>query len=250
MTVAPKHCLQDVPHQPPSLTVGLLPHCAILAVLLIGVFIASQNISLSGSFLGLATPVWLIVATVVPILHQFYVWFCWRVELNTHAISQYFGAQTGFRLYAAIFILFFASRFFSIAALAYSNAQCAPGGEHMRIAGMIVACFLFAPSFYLIYSVHRYFGFTRAFGIDHFEPDTYRDIPFVKQGIFRFSQNAMYVYGFLMLWIPAFWFLSPAALVSAAFSHLYIWAHYFCTELPDIRFIYADRQSAKQAAKS
>lgn len=31
---------------------------------------------------------------------------------------------------------------------------------------------------------------------------------------------------------------SPAAILVAAFQHVYIWVHYFCTELPDMRRIY------------
>jgi hypothetical protein len=32
--------------------------------------------------------------------------------------------------------------------------------------------------------------------------------------------------------------LSQAALLAALFNHLYIWVHYYSTELPDIRHIY------------
>jgi hypothetical protein len=85
--------------------------------------------------------------------------------------------------------------------------------------------------------VKRYFGLTRAFGIDHFDA-FYRSLPFVRKGIFRFTRNGMYVYGFLILWVPALWFASLAALSVALFNHLYIWVHYFATELPDIRRIY------------
>jgi protein-S-isoprenylcysteine O-methyltransferase Ste14 len=63
-------------------------------------------------------------------------------------------------------------------------------------------------------------------------------MPFVRQGIFRFTANGMYVYGFLMLWAIGLWWASAAALVVAAFNHAYIWVHYYATELPDIRRIY------------
>jgi hypothetical protein len=63
----------------------------------------------------------------------------------------------------------------------------------------------------------------------------------VKEGIFRYSSNAMYVYGFLILWIPGFWWRSQAALLAALFNHAYIWVHYSCTELPDIRLIYGGK---------
>jgi hypothetical protein len=59
-----------------------------------------------------------------------------------------------------------------------------------------------------------------------------------RRGTFRFSPNAMYVFGFCALWIPAFLFQSSAALVFAAFSHAYIWVHYHATEKPDMKRIY------------
>jgi Phospholipid methyltransferase len=55
---------------------------------------------------------------------------------------------------------------------------------------------------------------------------------------FRFTSNGMYVYGFLLLWVPALWWASAAALCVALFNHLYIWVHYFATERPDIDRIY------------
>ena len=41
-----------------------------------------------------------------------------------------------------------------------------------------------------------------------------------------------------MLWVPAFLFQSMAAMVIAAFSHAYIWVHYYATEKPDMKRIY------------
>jgi hypothetical protein len=96
---------------------------------------------------------------------------------------------------------------------------------------------LFAPAVYLMYSVVHSFGIDRAFGIDHFDP-AYRTASLVHRGIFRWTPNAMYVFGFFALWIPAFLFQSVAALAVAAFSHAYIWVHFFCTERPDMRRIY------------
>jgi hypothetical protein len=48
----------------------------------------------------------------------------------------------------------------------------------------------------------------------------------------------MYTFGFLILWSLALLSLSKAALIVAAFNHLYIWVHFYFTELPDIRHIY------------
>ena len=107
----------------------------------------------------------------------------------------------------------------------------------------LLALVALVPAIYLFYSVKRYFGFRRAFGIDHFD-ESYRSLPFVRKGIFRFTRNGMYVYGFLLLWVPGFWFASLAALSVALFNHLYIWVHYFATELPDMKRIYGQARAA------
>ena len=70
-------------------------------------------------------------------------------------------------------------------------------------------------------------------------------MPFERRGIFRFSSNAMYVFGFLLLWVPGLWWNSSAALVVALFNHVYIWVHYFATELPDIRRIYGGKAAGE-----
>ena len=91
---------------------------------------------------------------------------------------------------------------------------------------------------YAMYSVERYFGMARAAGADHFDP-RYRDMPLVRKGIFRFTSNGMYLYAFLLFWTLAVFFDSAAALTVAAFSHAYIWVHYYATEKPDMEFLYA-----------
>jgi len=91
-----------------------------------------------------------------------------------------------------------------------------------------------------MYSVARYFTITRAYGADHFV-DAYRAKPLIREGIFRFTSNGMYTFGLMVLYLPALWYASRPALVAAVFGHLYIWVHYFATELPDLRRIYGSR---------
>lgn len=88
-----------------------------------------------------------------------------------------------------------------------------------------------------MYSVARYFGLGRATGLDHFDL-SYRTMPLVKKGIFKYSSNAMYTFA-----IPVFWSFgllagSEGALLLALFNHLFIWVHYYCTEKPDMDYIY------------
>ena len=101
-----------------------------------------------------------------------------------------------------------------------------------------MTCLLAAPGLYAIYSVKRYFGMMRASGADHFD-SRYRNMPLVREGIFRFTSNGMYSCAFLLFWAIAVGFNSKTAVVVAAFSHAYIWVHFFATEKPDMKYLYA-----------
>jgi hypothetical protein len=217
-------------------------HCMWLCALLIGVFLSSNLPGFRiGEFLGISTPVWVVLCLADAIVHQIFVWFCWRTELYGKLLTRLFG-KAAFPGYAFIFAVLILARPVLITALAVSNAGTVPAGE--SVLRVIAALFLI-PSVYLIYSVKRYFGFSRAFGIDHFD-HSYRFAGMVREGIFRYSSNAMYVFGFLALWIPGLALGSIAALVVAAFSHLYIRVHYLCTEKPDMDYIYGSQGDNRQ----
>ncbi len=57
----------------------------------------------------------------------------------------------------------------------------------------------------------------------------------------------MYVFGFFSFWAPGLWFASVAALFVALFNHLYIWVHYYSTELPDMKRIYGEEPGKWQS---
>jgi len=135
------------------------------------------------------------------------------------------------------FAILFASRLITVILLAIANSGTL---QVNAIIAYILAGLLAISSVYLFYSVKKYFGFDRAFGIDHFQPDIYKNETFVRQGTFKYSSNAMYVFGFCIGWIPGFLFLSKAALIAGHFNHLSIWAHYLFTELPDMKVIYGE----------
>ena len=220
-------------------------HVAALAVLLAGIAWVWQFDGMRvGQLWGLSTPTWFALAIAIAIAHQVFVWFCWRSELHLSMISSYFGHH-GFNIYAALFAVFGIARILVVFALAYANA----GTLNIDpIASRSLAILLAIPALYTFYSVKRYFGYRRAVGADHFDP-AYRKMPMVNKGIFRFTSNGMYLYGFLFLWVPAFWFLSAAALCVALFNHAYIWIHYFCTEAPDMRRIYGNQNELPSAAQ-
>jgi protein-S-isoprenylcysteine O-methyltransferase Ste14 len=159
---------------------------------------------------------------------------CWRAELYYNFLSKTFG-ERAFSIWSVGFMILFIARPVTILGLAAANRGTL--SVPLWLTG-IFSLLIFALGVYLFYSVIKYFGMERALGIDHFEPEVYRNKPFVKQGIFKWSSNSMYLFGLMLLWIPGLLFLSKAALLAALFNHLYIWVHYYFTEEPDMRFIY------------
>ena len=209
----------------------------LLAVVLVVVSLAEHF--LQGKFLGVATPVWFYLAIGSPVFHQLYVWFCWRLELYGGLLTQWFGKRA-FKIYSIGFAVLILLRPVLITLLSLSNKNTIP--SHPMITALLLTI-LAIPSFYLMYSIKKYFGFWRAFGIDHFDA-SYRNKPLIKEGIFRFTDNGMYYFGLLILWIPGVLFSSITAIIAALFSHLYIWVHFFCTEKPDMESIYGSKDMA------
>ena len=202
-----------------------------------GVWLVAWKMDLSGSALGLSTAIWLVLAVLLPVIHQFYVVLLWRGELHYRWLSRHLGEKT-FTVWAVGFMILLLSRPVTIIALGIADRGSLPIPIWLNIP-LIVICILVC--LYMAYSFVKYFGAKRALGMDHFQPDHYRDLPFVREGIFKWSSNAMYVYAFLGLWLIGLVFRSKVALLGVLFNHLFIWAHYYFTELPDIRVIYGDR---------
>lgn len=209
-------------------------HLLFLALLLAGVAVFAQDDFLTGQLWGFTTMAWLWVAIAVPVAHQIMVMVIWRGQLYHDWMTSWFG-ENGFLVFKILFTILFVARPVSILLLGISNFSTLLVNP---ILAYIMAGILFIPFAYTMFSVGHYFGFNRAYGIDHFD-SSYRDKPFVKQGMFKYTDNAMYKFGFLILWSIALVCLSKAALLAAAFNHIYIWVHFYFTELPDIRFMYA-----------
>lgn len=209
---------------PPTLWFGQSLHFVCLAALLALVWLA-------WTILDEPFPVVFWIAVAFPVAHQVFVWLAWRLELRSSATSK----MMGFRGYITIFFLLFGGRFVSLSALAWLDR----GSLGLQIFPQtILTVLLGLVGIYAAYSVKRYFGFARAAGADHFDP-RYREMAFVRQGIFRFTNNGMYLYAFLLFWVIAVGLNSSAALAVAAFSHAYIWVHFYATEKPDMNFLYA-----------
>ena len=210
-------------------------HYLLLIVLLLGVYFLATGDLRSGQLWGISTQTWLWIAIATPVLHQVFVALAWRGELYHHKITEWFGDKA-FPIYKVIFTILFVGRPVTLILLGISNANTLNLNPFIAY---LIAVVLFIPFAYTMYSVVHYFGMDRAYGIDHFDPSIYKDKPFVKQGMFKYTDNAMYKFGFLGLWAIGFALLSIAALLAAAFNHIYIWVHFYFTELPDIRHIYS-----------
>jgi hypothetical protein len=212
-------------------------HLIFLLFILTGVAFLAQGQALAGSLWGLSTVTWLWLAIAVPVFHQILVVLLWRGQLYHGWMTNTFG-ERGFFIFKIAFTLLFVLRPVTVLLLGLSNFRtltCPPGV--MVTLGII----LLFPFGFTMLSVVRYFGLDRAYGIDHFDLETYRAQPLVREGMFRYTENAMYKFGFLILWSLAFFTSSRAALLAAAFNHLYIWVHYYFTELPDMAHIYGKR---------
>ena len=168
---------------------------------------------------------------LTPLLHQGYVWLCWRSELCWKTISQ----TIGFKPYAVIMMIIGILR---LSGIGLSFADYASWYTPGWIAWS-VSVLIFIPFVYTIYSIKKYFGFMRATGIDHFDP-SYKDKHFEKRGIFKWSSNAMYTFAIPVFFGFAFSSGSKAMFIFAAYSVIGVWLHYFCTEKEDFKVIYGN----------
>jgi len=211
-------------------------HASLLAVFLAGLaWVGRIHAVQFGQLWGVSTVAWFWLAVALAVMHQVFVWVCWRSQLYASLLARMFGSR-GFDVYAVGFSVLGIARVVAVFMLALSNRDALHVDlKALRVVAVIAALL----AAYLFYSVKRYFGVKRAFGIDHFDK-SYRSLPFVRRGIFRFTRNGMYVFGFCLFWIPGLWLASAAALLVALFNHLYIWVHYYSTELPDMKRIYGE----------
>jgi hypothetical protein len=210
-------------------------HLLFLIVLLFGLSSFSRMPDFwEGQALGVPTKDWFCIALVNTVGHQVFVWLCWRTQLHMDLLTRSLG-KLAFRIYAVVFSIFLLARPILMTILAFSNRGTVNTDPLvLRTAALL----LMIPVAWLGFSILKYFSFKRAFGIDHFD-GKYRSLSLVRGGIFRITANAMYLFGFALLWAPAFYFASKAALALAGFSHLYIWVHYFTVEKPDMMRIYS-----------
>jgi len=197
-------------------------------------YIGSRFVDLennSNFFLGISSLKWFLIAMLMPIIHQMYVWICWRSELCWKLVSN----TIGFKGYVIIFFILIISRLSAIVLCFVDYGSLYKPG----ILVWFISIVIFIPGAYTMYSVKKYFGFLRAAGADHFDPK-YRDMPFEKRGIFKWSSNAMYVFAIGIPFAFATAAGSQSMFIVAIYTYLSIWLHYFFTEKEDFKIIYGN----------
>ena len=196
-------------------------------------YIGSQFVDFknnTNSFIGISPLSWFMIAMSIPLIHQTYVWVCWRSELCWMSISN----TIGFKGYLIIFFVLIISRLSAVVLCFVDYGSLyTPGWFAWSLAFII-----FVPGAYTMYSVKKYFGFLRAAGADHFDTK-YRNMPFEKRGIFKWTPNAMYVFAIGIPFAFATATGSKSMFIVSIYTYISIWLHYFCTEKEDYKIIYS-----------
>ena len=186
-----------------------------------------------GEWLGTADTTWFWQSISLVVVHQALVWLVFRAQLGWGLFSRLFG-RADLVVWAVLFMPLLVARPLLLFALALSDRGSL---ALSRPVSLTIGLVLLVPTIYTLWSVGHYFSLVRALGGDHFRLK-YRQMPLVRQGAYRWSGNAMYAFAFFGLWSIALLTGSLAALSLALFQHVTIWAHYYCTEEPDMMLIY------------
>ena len=161
-----------------------------------------------------------------------------HVDINIQRANRYLAPITnriGFKGYVILFFILIVSRLSAIVLCFVDYGSLYTPGWFARILAIII----FIPGAYTMYSIKKYFGFLRAAGADHFDPK-YRDMPFEKRGIFKWTPNAMYVFAIGIPLAFATATGSQSMFIVAIYTYISIWLHYFCTEKEDFKVIYGN----------
>lgn len=208
-------------------------HLALLVLILCGAAWLLDRTVPQGRFLGLSSLGWAWASIWLAVAHQVIVAIVFRLQLHRGLLTRQLG-RNDLGLWAVLFMPLLLARPVSITITAVLDHGSLGLWRPVSI-GLGLALLL--PAAMTLHSVHRHFGFARAMGGDHFR-DMYQRMPRVRDGMFRYSDNAMYTFGFMGLWAIALLFGSTQALIVALVQHAYIWVHMYTVETPDMRWLY------------
>ena len=208
-------------------------HLTFLIIISAAIWFLAESSLNQGSWLSLKDSTWLILGILVFCVHQVVVGLIFRLQLGNALFTRIFG-RLDLTVWGIIFFPFLAARPLTIMALSRASQNTL---KINILFARVLAILLLIPVTYTFWSVFKYFGVIRAMGGDHFRIK-YRKMGLVNQGAFRFTDNAMYKFTFLLLWAIALYYRSYPALLLTISQHISIWVFYYCTEKPDMDLIY------------
>lgn len=186
--------------------------------------------------LGLDGRQWAVLSMWLAVVHQVIVAFIFRMQLHRNLVSRMHG-ENDIRTWTFIFIPLLVARPITLIMTGWADDVPIglPRGVEWAVGTVLVAVAIVT-----MHSVLKHFTIRRAVGGDHFR-DEIAAMPMVREGMFKYTDNAMYGVVFLGFWGIALLFDSWNALVLALFQQTYIWVHMYCTEKPDMEWIYGNR---------
>lgn len=220
--------------RPSDLVEGQPQHIGLAVFLTLGALSLLQPGG--GAFLGLTAQGWAALSIALALVHQIVVAAVFRLQLHRAVLTRVFGGRD-LRVWGAVFAPLLLAR--PVTVLIVGLLDGVPLTD-WRMPEVVLGLALLGVAGWVLRAVHRDFTFRRAVGGDHFR-DEIAELPLVRTGPFALVPNAMYGLGFLGLWGIALLTGSWNAFVVAAFQHAYIWVHMYCTEAPDMAWIYGDR---------
>lgn len=212
---------------------GQLQHAAIAAFMAIGACSLLVRVEDGPWYLLFNSILWAKISIILAIVHQGVVAVVFRFQLYKNWMSKRFG-ERDMQVWAGIFIPFLFARPITVLLTGMSDTTPITGYRTLEVLTGLGLVGIAAVG---MHSVLVFFTLPRALGGDHFR-DEIAEMPMVKEGLFKYTNNGMYGVVFLGLTGIALICGSWNALVVALFQHAYIWVHMYCTEAPDMRRIY------------
>lgn len=219
---------------------GQVQHIAIVTFMAIGAFSLLVHVADSRWYYLFNSMLWAKIAIVIAIIHQVIVAVVFRLELHKNWMTNRFGDRD-MQVWAGVFLPFLVARPIAILMTGLSDTTSITS---MRPLEILIGVIFIGGAVVGMHSVLVYFTIPRALGGDHFR-DEYAEMPLVKEGIFKYTNNGMYGVVFFGLTGIALVLGSWNALVAALFQQAYIWVHMYCTEEPDMRRIYGASEVEK-----
>lgn len=215
---------------------GQPQHLGLALLLTVGAVSLLQTSPDAPTLVGLTAVGWAVLSIELALFHQWLVAIVFRLQLHLDLMHRLFGRRD-MKVWAGMFMPLLIARPLTVLMTGWADTVPITGFRGVEVTVGIV---LILTAIWAMHSVIVHFTIPRALGGDHFR-DSFAMRDLVREGAFRYTSNAMYGVVFLGLWGIALLFGSWNALVVAFFQHCYIWVHMYCTEKPDMEWIYGGR---------